>query len=34
MNVVNRLLENPHFATATYMIAQYLDDTLAGGYAT
>ena len=32
-DVVNRLLENPRFATVTYMIAQYLDDTLAGGYA-
>ena len=32
-DVVNRLLENPRFATLTYMIAQYLDDTLAGGYA-
>lgn len=33
-DVVNRLLENPRFATVTYMIAQYMDDTLAGGYAT
>ena len=32
-DVVNRLLENPRFATVTYMIAQYMDDTLAGGYA-
>lgn len=32
-NVVNRLLENPRFGTHTYMIAQYLDDTLTGGYA-
>ena len=32
-DVVNRLLENPRFATVTYMIAQHLDDTLAGGYA-
>lgn len=32
-DVANRLLENPRFATVTYMIAQYLDDTLAGGYA-
>jgi len=32
-DVVNRLLENPRFATVTYMIAQYLDDTTAGGYA-
>ena len=31
-DVVNRLLENPRFATVTYMIAQYLDDTTAGGY--
>ena len=32
-DVVNRLLENSRFATVTYMIAQYMDDTLAGGYA-
>ena len=32
-DVVNRLLENPRFAMVTYMIAQYMDDTLAGGYA-
>lgn len=32
-DVVNRLLKNPRFATVTYMIAQYMDDTLAGGYA-
>ena len=32
-DVVNRLLENPRFATVTYMIAQYMDDTPAGGYA-
>ena len=32
-DVVNRRLENPRFATVTYMIAQYMDDTLAGGYA-
>ena len=32
-DVVNRLLENPRFATVTYMIAQDMDDTLAGGYA-
>ena len=32
-DVVNRLLENPRFATVTYMIAGYLDDTTAGGYA-
>ena len=32
-DVVNRLLENPRFATVTYMIAQYMDDTLARGYA-
>ena len=31
-DVVNRLLENPRFATVTYMIAQYLDDTTAGSY--
>jgi transcriptional regulator with XRE-family HTH domain len=32
-DVVNRLLENPRFATVTYMIAQYFDDTLAEGFA-
>ena len=32
-NVVNRLLESPRFATVTYMIAQYFDDTLAQGFA-
>jgi transcriptional regulator with XRE-family HTH domain len=32
-DVVNRLLENPRFATVTYMIAQYFDNTLAEGYA-
>ena len=32
-DVVNRLLENPRFAMVTYMIAQYMDDTLARGYA-
>lgn len=32
-NVVNRLLENPRFAKVTYIISQYLDDTLAEGYA-
>ena len=32
-DVVNRLLENPRFATVTYMIAQYLDDTMAAGFA-
>ena len=32
-DIVNRLLENPRFATVTYMIAGYLDDTTAGGYA-
>lgn len=32
-DVVNRLLENPSFAAVTYMIARYLDDTLAEGYA-
>lgn len=30
-DVVNRLLENPRFAMVTYMIAQYMDDTLARG---
>lgn len=32
-DVVNRLLESPRFATVTYMIAQYFDDTLAQGFA-
>ena len=32
-DVINRLLENSRFATLTIMIAQYFDDTLAGGYA-
>ena len=32
-DIVSRLLENPRFATVTYMIAGYLDDTTAGGYA-
>lgn len=32
-DVVNRLLENPRFATMTAMIAQYFDDTLAAGIA-
>lgn len=32
-DVVNRLLENQRFATVTNMIAQYFDDTYAGGYA-
>lgn len=32
-DVVNRLLENPRFATVTYMIAGYLDDVTAGSYA-
>jgi transcriptional regulator with XRE-family HTH domain len=32
-DVVNRLLESPRFATVTYMIAQYFDDTLAEGFA-
>ena len=32
-DVVNRLLESPRFATVTYMIAQYLDDTMATGFA-
>ncbi len=27
-DIVNRLLENPRFATVTYMIAGYLDDTM------
>ena len=31
--MVNRLLENQRFATVTNMIAQYFDDTYAGGYA-
>ena len=30
-DVVNRLLANPRFAMVTYMIAQYMDDTLARG---
>ena len=30
---MNRLLESPRFATVTYMIAQYLDDTTAAGFA-
>ncbi len=32
-DVVNRLLESPRFAEVTYLIARYLDDTLAAGYA-
>ena len=32
-DVVNRLLESSRFATVTYMIAQYLDDTTAAGFA-
>ena len=32
-DIVNRLLESPQFATVTYMIAQYLDDTTAAGFA-
>ncbi len=32
-NVVNRLLENPRFAEVTYMIDQYLNDTLASSFA-
>ena len=32
-DVVNRLLESPRFAEGTYLIGQYLDDTLAEGYA-
>ena len=31
--VVNLLLESPRFATLTYMISNYFDDTLASGYA-
>ncbi len=31
--VVSRLLENPRFADVTYLIARYLDGTLAAGYA-
>lgn len=32
-DVVNCLLESLRFATVIYMIAQYLDDTLVGGFA-
>lgn len=32
-DVVNRLLESPRFAEVTYLIGQYLYDTLAEGYA-
>ena len=32
-DVVNRLLEHPHFPLLTAMIAQYLDDSLAAGVA-
>lgn len=32
-DIVSRLLENLRFATVTYMIAGYLDDTTAGCYA-
>lgn len=32
-DVVNKLLTNPHFAEATYLISRYLNDTLAGGFA-
>ena len=32
-DVVNRLLESPRFAEVTYLIGQYLDVTLAEGYA-
>ena len=31
--VVNRLLTDPHFAEATYLISRYLNDTLAVGFA-
>lgn len=31
--IVNRLLESPRFAEATYMIEQYFNDTLAEGFA-
>ena len=31
--VVNRLLENPNFAEVTYLVARYLDDELASGFA-
>ncbi len=33
VDVVNRLLEHPRFATLTAMVAQYLDDTFAAGMA-
>lgn len=33
-DVVNRLLESPRFATVTYMMSQYFDDTLAQGFAS
>lgn len=33
-DVVNKLLTNPHFAEATYLISRYLNDTLAVGFAT
>jgi len=33
VDIVNRLLEHPRFATLTAMIAQYLDDTFAAGVA-
>lgn len=32
-DVVNRLLESSRFAEVTYLIGQYLDDTIAQGYA-
>lgn len=32
-DVVNRLLVNPHFAEATYLISRYLNDELAKGFA-
>ena len=32
-DVVNRLLTDPHFAEATYLISRYLNDTLAVGFA-
>ncbi|MDO5396733.1 MAG: helix-turn-helix transcriptional regulator [bacterium] len=32
-DVMNRLLVNPHFAEATYLISRYLNDELAKGFA-
>ena len=32
-DVVNRLLVNPHFAEATYLISRYLNDDFAKGFA-